>query len=54
MQIRHQLQEVAGRLALVAPKTARSRRRVDLPALAIVALLEHRERMRTQRRTPTP
>lgn len=51
VQIRHQLQEVAGTLALVEPKTARSRRRVDLPALAVVALVEHRERMRTQGRS---
>ncbi len=51
VQIRHQLQEVAGQLALVEPKTARSRRQVDLPALAVVALLEHRECMRAQRRS---
>lgn len=49
VQIRHQLQEVAGKLALVEPKTSRSRRRVDLPALAVVALMEHRKRMRAQR-----
>jgi integrase len=42
VQVRHQLQEVAGRLALVEPKTARSRRRVDLPAVAVMALIEHR------------
>ncbi len=51
VQIRHQLQDVAGKLALVEPKTSRSRRRVDLPALAVVALLEHRERMRRQGRS---
>ncbi len=48
VQIRHQLHELAGQHALVEPKTAKSRRRVDLPALAVVALMEHRERMRTQ------
>jgi integrase len=51
VQIRHQLQEVAGRLALVEPKTARSRRRVDLPAVAVLTLLEHRERMRVAGRS---
>jgi integrase len=48
VQVRHQLQELAGRLALVEPKTVKSRRRVDLPALAVVALMEHRERARAQ------
>lgn len=51
VQIRHQLQELAGRLALVEPKTVKSRRRVDLPALAVVALMEHRERARAQGRS---
>lgn len=46
VQVRHQLQEIAGDLSLVEPKTARSRRRIDLPALAVVTLLEHRERLR--------
>jgi integrase len=52
VQVRHQLQEVSGRLALVEPKTARSRRLVVLPALAVMALLEHRERMRAEGKPP--
>lgn len=37
--------EVAGRISFGEPKTAKGRRRVELPASAVVALKEHRERM---------
>jgi integrase len=49
--VRRQLAEGNGHPVLVDPKTARSRRRIDLPALAVVALLEHRERMRVTGRS---
>jgi integrase len=51
VQVRHQLQELAGRLTLVEPKTVKSRRQVDLPALAVMALMEHRERVRAPGRS---
>ena len=42
--VRHALQELNGKLTLTEPKTAKSRRRVELPKLAIDALREHRKR----------
>jgi integrase len=45
LSVRHTLQELNGRLELVEPKTAKGRRRVDLPALAMDALRDHRKRM---------
>lgn len=42
--VRHALQELNGKLTLTEPKTAKSRRRVDLPQMTIDALLEHRKR----------
>lgn len=44
LTVRHALQRVGGRYALVEPKTARSRRTIALPSLATVALEEHRSR----------
>ena len=43
--VRRALIEVGGRLHLVEPKTARSRRRIDLPQMAIAALERHRAAM---------
>jgi len=48
LHVRHALHEVAGRLWLDEPKTAKARRTVDLSAVAVVALREHRERMLTE------
>jgi integrase len=45
LHIRRALQEVAGRLWLDEPKTAKARRTVDLPAVAVAALREHGDRM---------
>lgn len=45
LHVRHALHEVAGRLWLDEPKTTMARRAVDLPAVAVAALREHRERM---------
>lgn len=49
LTVRYQLQRVAGRLALVPPKTARSRRTVNLPAIVVDALTRHRDRQRWER-----
>ena len=48
LSVRSQLQEVAGDLARVEPKTKESRRKVALPAAAVAALRSHRERMRLE------
>jgi integrase len=46
LHVCHQLHEVnSGRLWLGDLKTAKAKRRVDLPALAVEALREHRQRM---------
>jgi integrase len=45
LQVRHQLHELDGRLWLGEPKTAKARRSIDLPAIAVDALRTHRERM---------
>jgi integrase len=45
LSIQHTLLEISGRHELAEPKTAKGRRRVDLPAVAVRALSEHRERM---------
>jgi len=45
LHVRHALHEVAGRLWLDEPKTPKARRAVDLPAVAVAALCEHRERL---------
>lgn len=42
--VRHALQELKGKLTLGEPKTAKSKRRVELPKLAVDALHEHRKR----------
>lgn len=48
VHVRHALHEVAGRLWLDEPKTTKARRAVDLPAVTVAALREHRERMRAE------
>lgn len=45
LHVRHALHEVAGRIWLDEPKTPKARRAVDLPAMAVASLREHRERM---------
>ena len=52
--IRHQLQRVDGKLALVDVKAKRSRRTVELPALATSALRQHRQAQRLERLAAGP
>jgi integrase len=42
--VRHSLTELSGRLSLEEPKTAKSRRRVELSGNVVTALLNHRKR----------
>ncbi|MCC7085164.1 MAG: site-specific integrase [Pirellulales bacterium] len=44
VMVRHTLTEINGKLTLTEPKSAKGRRRIDLPAMAITALHEHRKR----------
>jgi integrase len=44
LTIQRTLVEVGGRIEIGEPKTARSRRRIDLPTYAVEALREHRRR----------
>ncbi len=43
--VRRTLSEIHGKLTLAEPKTKKSRRRVELPAMAVDALCDHRKRM---------
>lgn len=45
IMVRHSLQELKGKLTLKEPKTARGRRRIDLPEVAVDALVGHQARM---------
>ena len=45
VMVQHSLQELNGKLALAEPKTARGRRRIELPQMAVDALNRHRKRM---------
>jgi integrase len=45
LTVRRALSEVNGKLTLAEPKTNKSRRRVELPSIAVDALFEHRKRM---------
>jgi len=45
LSVRHQLCELRGKLWLDEPKTAKARRQIDLPAVTVTALREHRRRM---------
>lgn len=45
VMVQHSLQELNGKLKLAEPKTARGRRRIDLPQMAIDALVRHRARL---------
>jgi integrase len=45
VQVRHQLRELSGKVWLAPPKTGKGRRKVDLTAVAVTALREHRMRM---------
>jgi integrase len=44
----HTMMELKGKLTLTEPKTVKSRRRVDLPQMAVEALLDHKARMLTE------
>ncbi len=44
LTVRQTLVEVKGKLSLAEPKTAKSRRRIELPVFAVVALWDHRKR----------
>lgn len=43
--VRRTVSEIKGQLVIGEPKTAKARRRVELPAIAVAALREHRKRM---------
>ena len=43
--VRHTLMEMNGKLSLSEPKTAKSRRKVELSAMAVAALWDHRRKM---------
>jgi integrase len=45
VMVQHSLQELNGKLTLAEPKTARGRRRIELPQMAVDALNRHRKRM---------
>ncbi|QDU28506.1 Putative prophage phiRv2 integrase [Anatilimnocola aggregata] len=45
IMVQHALVELRGRLTLTEPKTARGRRRIELPRMAIDALVQHQARM---------
>jgi integrase len=45
IMIQRSLEELKGKLRIKETKSARGRRRVDLPQFAVVALQDHRERM---------
>ncbi|HEX5106171.1 MAG TPA: site-specific integrase [Pirellulaceae bacterium] len=45
VMVQHSLQELNGQLKLAEPKTSRGRRRIDLPQMAIDALVRHRARL---------
>lgn len=51
LRVQHTLHELNGRLWVGEPKTKRGRRQVDLPAVAVVALQTHRERMLVEGRS---
>lgn len=45
IMVRRTLTELAGQLSTSEPKTAKGRRKIDLPAIAVAALAEHRKAM---------
>ncbi len=45
IMVQHSLQELNGKLTLAEPKTARGRRRIDIPQMAVDALVRHKARM---------
>jgi integrase len=52
IHVRHQLQEVDGQLRLCELKTARAKRRVELPKVAVEALRSHRTHMMAEGHAP--
>ena len=49
LRVSHQLQRVDGRLALVPPKTEKSRRTLVMPPLIIAVLREHQKRQEAEK-----
>ena len=49
IMVKHTLTELNGKLFLSEPKTARSRRRVDLPKVAVEALRKHKAKMKAEK-----
>ena len=45
IMVQHSLQELNGQMTLAEPKTSRGRRRIDLPQMAVDALIRHKARM---------
>ena len=45
LMVQHSLMELNGKLTLSEPKTARGRRKIDLPKMAVNALWKHKARM---------
>ena len=45
IMVQHALQELNGTLKLAEPKTARGRRRIDIPQVAVAALIQHKARL---------
>jgi|SRR5579875_1276559 len=54
LSVQYQLQRVDGRLQLIAPKTARSRRTLELPAPVVAALRAHQRRQHAERLAAGP
>jgi integrase len=54
LSVRRTLEEIGGHLRLKEPKTAKSRRRIDLPVVALDALHEHRKRMLAEGHAAAP
>lgn len=54
LYVRHTLQDLGGKLKLQEPKSARGRRRIDLPPAAVRALQEHRQRVSTRYQRLSP
>jgi integrase len=45
LSVRHTLSNIDGKMVLADPKTAKSRRRIELPPMAVAALREHQRRL---------
>lgn len=54
VKVTHTLTELGGKLFLTEPKTAKGRRCINLPAMAVDALRKHRARMRAEGHADVP